>query len=162
MPMRTLDDLLQHMIRDIYHAEKQIEKKLPKMAKKAGSNELSQALEHHHQERLQQIENIQKALDRLDISKRGEKCQAIQGILDEAKEIMEEIEDRGTLDAGIVASAQAVEHYEITRYGTIVAWAKKLGHDEVAKLMQQNLDQEYAADQKLSELAGSKLNAKAA
>jgi ferritin-like metal-binding protein YciE len=150
------------LVKDIYYAEKKILKQLPKMAAKADSEMLRKAFEEHAEETEGQIENLEAALEHLDLPKRGEKCEAIEGILEEAKSMIAEIEDPDTLDAGMIAAAQAVEHYEITRYGTIVAWAKRLGHDEVARLMQDNLDQEYAADQKLSKLAESSLNREAA
>jgi ferritin-like metal-binding protein YciE len=162
MAMKNLDDLLEHMLKDIYYAEKQILKELPKMAKKADSDALRRAFEDHKSETEQHVANLDKVFDDLGLAHRGEKCEAIEGILAEAKSIMDEIEDADALDAGMIAAAQAVEHYEITRYGTIVAWAKHLGHDEVAKLMQANLDQEYAADQKLSKLAEGSLNREAA
>jgi ferritin-like metal-binding protein YciE len=162
MVMKNLDDLLEHMLKDIYYAEKQILKELPKMAAKADSPDLRTAFEDHKAETEEQVANLEKAFEKLDIAQRGEKCEAIEGILEEAKSIMKEIEDPDALDAGMIAAAQAVEHYEITRYGTIVAWARHLGHDEVAKLMQANLDQEYAADQKLTELAEGSLNREAA
>lgn len=162
MAMKDLSDLLEHMLRDIYYAEKQIVKELPKMAKKADSDELRSAFEKHRDETKEQIENIEKALELLGHSKRGEKCEAIEGILKEGSSIMDEIEDADTLDAGMISVAQAVEHYEITRYGTIVSWARHLGHDEVADLMQKNLDQEYEADRSLSKLAEGSLNREAA
>ena len=162
MALKNLDDLLEHMIKDIYYAEKQIEKELPKMAKKADSDELRKAFEQHAQETRQQIENLEKAFEKLGKKPKGEKCLAMDGILAEGKEIMDEIEDADALDAGMIASAQAVEHYEITRYGTIVSWAKHLGHDEIARLAQKNLDQEYATDEKLTKLAESRLNREAA
>jgi ferritin-like metal-binding protein YciE len=162
MAMKDLGDLLEHMLQDIYYAEKQIVKELPKMAEKADSAELRQAFESHLEETKGHVENLERAFEHLDIAKKGEKCEAIEGILKEAKQIMDEIDDPDTMDAGMIAAAQAVEHYEITRYGTIISWAKKLGHDEVAKLMQATLDQEYAADQKLTKLAESTLNQQAA
>lgn len=162
MSMKTLSDLLEHMLRDMYYAEKQVLKELPKMAKKADSDKLRAAFEKHHAETEVQVENLGKALELLGHAKRGEKCEAIEGILKEGKSIMDEIEDADTLDAGMIAVAQSVEHYEITRYGTIVAWARHLGHDEVADLMQANLDQEYEADRSLSALAEGSLNREAA
>lgn len=162
MPMKDLSDLLEHMIEDIYYAEKQIAKELPKMAESAESDELRRAFEDHLEETRGQIENIEAAFRELGMTRKAEKCEAIEGILKEARGIMEEIEDADAMDAGMIASAQAVEHYEITRYGTIVAWAKHLGRSRVADLMQANLDQEYAADRKLSKLAEGMLNRQAA
>ena len=162
MALKNLDDLLEHMLKDIYYAEKQIEKELPKMAQKAESAKLREAFEEHVEETKQQIGNLETAFEQLGLSKSGEKCEAIEGILKEAKQIMDEIEDADTLDAGMIAAAQAVEHYEITRYGTIIAWAKQLGHNEIVDLMKQNLGQEEAADKKLTDLAESSLNKQAA
>lgn len=160
--MKTLDDLFRHFLRDMYFAEKQVLKTLPKMAKKADSDELRAAIEHHHAETEQQIDNLEKVFELLGMKARGVTCDAILGILDEGKEIMSEAEDPDTLDAGMIASAQAVEHYEITRYGTMVSWAGTLGYRDVIPLLQANLDQEYAADRKLTEIAEGSLNREAA
>lgn len=162
MSMKTLDDLFVHFVRDIYYAEKQVLKTLPKMARKADSDELKAAFEHHREETEGQIENLEKVFEILGLKARGVTCEAIDGILEEGKEIMEEATDADARDAGMIAAAQAVEHYEITRYGTLVAWAKRLGHTKAAPLLQANLDQEYAADRKLSDLAEGGLNKQAA
>lgn len=160
--MKDLDALFKHFLRDIYYAERQILKTLPKMARKADAEELREAFEHHREETEQQIENLQKVFEHLDMKPRGVTCQAIDGITEEGKEIMEEAKDADTRDAGMIAAAQAVEHYEITRYGTMIAWSKALGlPNDVQKLLQANLDQEYAADQKLSKLAEATLNRQA-
>jgi ferritin-like metal-binding protein YciE len=162
MPMKSLDDLFVHFLRDMYYAEKQILKNLPKMARKAEAPELREALEHHHGETEQHVQNLEQVFEILDLKPRGVTCDAIEGILSEARDIMSETEDNNARDAGMIAAAQAVEHYEITRYGTMVAWAKQLGMDGAAKLIQQNLEQEYAADEKLTSLAESTLNRQAA
>ncbi len=162
MAMNNLKDLFVHFVRDMYYAEKQILKTLPKMAKKADSDQLRKAFEGHREETEGQIENLEKVFELLDLKPRGVTCEAIQGILEEGKEIMEEAGDDDTRDAGMIAAAQAVEHYEMTRYGTMVAWAKRLGMADAAKLLQANLDQEYAADTKLSKLAEGGLNKQAA
>jgi ferritin-like metal-binding protein YciE len=162
MAMNNLKDLFVHFVRDMYYAEKQILKTLPKMAKKADSDQLRKAFEDHREETEGQIENLEKVFELLDLKPRGVTCEAIQGILEEGKEIMEEAGDDDTRDAGMIAAAQAVEHYEMTRYGTMVAWAKRLGMADAAKLLQANLDQEYAADTKLSKLAEGGLNKQAA
>lgn len=162
MSLRSLDDLFTHFVRDMYYAEKQVLKTLPKMARKADSAELREAFEHHREETEGQIANLEKVFEMLDLRPRGVTCQAIEGILDEGKEIMEEATDADTRDAGMIAAAQAVEHYEITRYGTMIAWANRLEMKDAASLLQANLDQEYAADQKLSKLAETKLNREAA
>lgn len=162
MTLNSLDDLFTHFLRDIYYAEKQVLKTLPKMARKADSDELRRAFEHHRKETEGQIENLEKVFEILGLKPRGVTCEAINGILEEGKEIMEDVEDADTCDAGMIAAAQAVEHYEITRYGTLVAWAKRLGMADAAKHLQANLDQEYQADRNLSKLAETKLNKEAA
>ena len=162
MAMKSLDDLFLHFVKDMYHAEKQILKTLPKMAKRAGSDDLRKALEEHREETEGQIERLERVFEILGKRARGEYCDAIHGILEEGKEIMQEVEEADVLDAGMIAAAQAVEHYEISRYGTLVAWAKQLGHDEAAKLLQETLDQEYKTDKLLSQLAQTQLNAEAA
>jgi len=161
--MNTLESLFKHFLRDIYYAEKQVLKTLPKMARKAEADELKEAFEHHREETEAQIDNLEKVFEHMGLKPRGVTCEAIQGILDEGKEIMEEAEDGDTRDAGMIAAAQAVEHYEITRYGTMIAWAQTLGLDsEVVQLLKENLDQEYAADRKLSALGEKSLNRQAA
>lgn len=160
--MKDLEGLFKHFVRDIYYAEKQILKTLPRMARKASSTDLKEAFELHREETETQVENLEKVFEILGLKPRGVTCAAMDGILEEGKEIMEEAEDPKTRDAGMIAAAQAVEHYEITRYGTMIAWAKELGMNDAAKLLQANLDQEYAADDKLTKLAESALNKKAA
>lgn len=162
MAMKNLSDLFVHFVRDIYYAEKQVLKTLPKMARKADSPQLREAFEHHREETEQQIENLEKVFEQLGLKARGVTCDAINGILDEGKEIMDEAQAPDARDAGMIAAAQAVEHYEITRYGTLVSWARQLGHTQAVPLLQANLDQEYAADKKLSTLAEKALNAEAA
>lgn len=159
--MKDLDALFKHFLRDIYYAEKKVLKTLPKMARKAESDELREAFEAHREETEQQIENLEKVFEHLGLKARGVTCEAIDGILEEGKEIMEEAETGDARDAGMIAAAQAVEHYEITRYGTMIAWAKALGRDEVVDLLRANLEQERAADTKLTDLAESTLNAEA-
>ena len=161
--MKDLKGLFTHFLKDIYFAEKKIAKTLPKMAKNAESAELRMAFEGHLKETEGQIENLEKVFGHLDMQPRGVTCEAIEGILAEGKGIMKECENGDTMDAGMIAAAQAVEHYEITRYGTMIAWAKTLGLGaEVEKLLQANLDQEYAADNKLDKLAEGALNRQAA
>lgn len=160
--MKDLEGLFKHFVRDIYYAEKQILKTLPRMARKANSDELKEAFEHHREETEQQVQNLEKVFETMGLKPRGVTCAAMDGIIEEGKEIMDEAEDPDTRDAGMIAAAQAVEHYEITRYGTMIAWAKQLGMNDAVKLLQANLDQEYAADDKLTKLAESALNKKAA
>jgi ferritin-like metal-binding protein YciE len=160
--MKDLEGLFKHFLKDIYHAEKQVLRSLPQMARKAGSEELREALELHREQTEEQIENLEKVFEHVGLKARGSTCEAMQGLSEEGKEIMSEAEDGATRDAGIIASAQAVEHYEIARYGTMIAWAKTLGMTEAADLLQKNLDQEYEADKKMSKLAEKSLNRKAA
>jgi ferritin-like metal-binding protein YciE len=162
MAMKTLDDLFVHFLRDMYYAEKQILKALPKMARKADAAELREAFESHREETEEQIENLEKVFELLGLKARGVTCEAIEGIIAEAKEIMSETEDPDARDAGMIAAAQAVEHYEITRYGTLAAWAAQLGKGDAEKLIRANLKQEYAADEKLTKLAEGALNRQAA
>lgn len=162
MAMNDLRDLFVHFVRDIYYAEKNILKTLPKMARKADSEELRDAFEEHRAETESQIENLEAVFELLDLKPRGITCEAIDGILEEGKEIIDETKDPDARDAGMIAAAQAVEHYEITRYGTMVAWAKRLDMPKAAELLQKNLDQEYSADRKLSKLAETGLNREAA
>lgn len=162
MSLNSLDDLFVHFLRDIYYAEKQILKTLPKMARKADSDRLREAFESHLAETEDHVATLEKAFEALGLKARGVTCDAINGILEEGKEIMSDAGDPDTRDAGMIAAAQAVEHYEITRYGTLVAWATQLGKPDVAKMLSATLEQEKAADRKLSDLAESVLNKEAA
>ena len=159
---KTLDNLFLDTLKDIYYAEKQIYKALPKMAKAAESDQLRAAFEKHHDETEGQIARLEQIFDLLDKPARGKKCDAIEGILDEGKEIMEEYKGEAALDAGLLAAAQAVEHYEISRYGTLKAWATKLGHRDAVKLLDQTLNEEKKTDDALSKLALTAVNAEAA
>lgn len=161
MALKTLEDLFKHTLRDVYYAEKQVLKTLPKMAEKAESEDLRKAFEHHREETETQIKNLEKVFEQLGLKPRGVTCDAIDGILDEGTEIMEEAEPEA-LDAGLAASAQAVEHYEIARYGTMISWAEQLGYKDAVPLLKANLAQEYAADDKLTKLAEKTLNKAAA
>jgi ferritin-like metal-binding protein YciE len=160
--MKTLDDLFVHLLRDIYYAEKQILKNLPKMARKADSEELREAFESHRDETEQHVETLEKVFEARDLRPRGITCEAIDGILAEAKEIMSETDDPSARDAGMIAAAQAVEHYEMTRYGTLISWAKQLKQNDVASLLEKTLEQEKAADEKLTRLAEQAVNREAA
>src|SRR6201985_3959368 len=162
MADKDLNDLFLDTLKDIYYAEKQIYKSLPKMAKAANSDKLRAALEKQEGETETQIERLEKIFEIIGKAARGKKCDAIEGILDEGKEIMEEYEDEPALDAGLLAAAQAVEHYEISRYGTLKAWAQKLGLTDAVKLLDQTLAEEKKTDDALSEIAVSAVNAEAA
>ena len=160
--MKTMDDLFLHHLKDIYYAEKQILKALPKMVKVTKSPELAEAFETHRQETEGQVQRLEQIFEILDKPARGVKCEAIEGLIAEAKEVMDEAKESGVLDAGLLASAQAVEHYEIARYGTMSAWANQLGLSKAVELLEQTLEQEKAADRLLTRLAESAVNAEAA
>jgi ferritin-like metal-binding protein YciE len=159
---KKLDDLFLETLKDIYYAEKQILRALPKMAKNANSPELKQAFEAHKQETEGQVERLQQIFEMLDKPARGKTCDAILGIIEEGKEIMEDFAGSPALDAGLVGAAQAVEHYEIARYGTLKAWAGQLGMKEAAALLDATLQEEMKTDKLLSGLARNPVNAKAA
>ncbi|QJP13484.1 ferritin-like domain-containing protein [Starkeya sp. ORNL1] len=160
--MKDLNDLFVHLLKDVYYAEKQILKALPKMAKAAQTPELKKAFETHREETEGQVERLQQVFEMMNKPARGVKCDAIEGLVDEAKEVMEEAEAPEVMDAGLLASAQAVEHYEMARYGTLIAWAGQLKMPEAAKLFEANLAQEKNADKVLTELALRSVNRKAA
>jgi ferritin-like metal-binding protein YciE len=160
--MQSLEDLFVNLLKDVYYAEKQILKALPKMAKKAESDDLRQAFQHHLKETEGQVQRLEQVFALCDLKPAGKTCPAIKGILEEGEEDMKEAKDPDVLDAGMIADAQAVEHYEIARYGTMIAWAKQLGMKEAAGLLEQTLEQEYNADRTLTELAESSLNRQAA
>jgi ferritin-like metal-binding protein YciE len=163
MPNRkNLEDLFTETLKDIYFAEKQILRALPKMAYQAESPELKQAFETHRDETEGQVERLNQVFEQLGRPARGKTCEAIVGIIDEAKEIMAEFKGAGALDAGLAASAQAVEHYEIARYGTLKSWARELGMNDAVKLLDETLQEEIKADQLLTKLATSTINRKAA
>jgi ferritin-like metal-binding protein YciE len=158
----TMDDLL-HGLKDIYYAENQIVKSLPKLIDKATNRELSKGLKDHLEETKNQIARLDQVFQKLGQQPKGVECPAIDGLIDEADEVVGEVEDKEVLDAAIIGSAQAVEHYEIARYGTLIAWAESLGHDDIIQLLNTNLNEEKAADKKLSTVAVRKgVNRKAA
>jgi ferritin-like metal-binding protein YciE len=162
MTVKSMEDLFLHTLKDIYHGEKQILRALPKMAKMASSQELKQAFEQHREETLGQVERLEQVFEKLGKRARGEPCEAIEGLVEEGKEIMEEVQDPEVLDAGLIAAAQAVEHYEIARYGTLAAWAKELGRNEIADLLSQTLAEEKKTDELLNRLAEGRINKRAA
>ncbi len=160
--IKTLDDLFVHTLRDIYYAEKQIKKGLPSMIEKANNAELKSGFQSHLKETEGQLDRLEQVFKQHGVEAKAVECPAIDGILKETSEIASDVGDAEVMDAALIAAAQAVEHYEITRYGTLVAWAKQLGRDDCAKLLQQNLDEEHAADGKLNSLANQGINQKAA
>jgi ferritin-like metal-binding protein YciE len=162
MAEKDLNELFLDTLKDIYYAEKHILKALPKMAKAASSDKLQAAFEKHHDETEAQIERLEKIFELLGKPARGKKCDAIEGILDEGKEIMDEYAGTPALDAGLLAAAQAVEHYEIARYGTLKAWAAKLNLPQAIKLLDQTLAEEKNTDETLSKIAETAVNYEAA
>ena len=158
----TMDDLFVHTLQDIYYAENQIKKALPEMVAKATSPALKQGFETHLRETEGHIGRLKEVFRLHGVEEQGLNCPAIDGILEEANDVASEVQDKPVLDAALIAAAQAVEHYEITRYGTLVAWAKQLGREDCAALLKQNLDEEAATDERLTQLAMDGINRKAA
>jgi ferritin-like metal-binding protein YciE len=158
----TFHDAFIDELRDTYDAERQLTKALAKLAKAATSPDLREAFETHLEETKGQIERLEEVFECLEEKVRGKHCEGIAGIIEEGKSLMEEDFDDATLDAGLIAAGQRAEHYEIAAYGTLVAWAKTMGHTDAAALLQENLDEEKAANEKLSELAEGGINQTAA
>jgi ferritin-like metal-binding protein YciE len=158
---KTLDDLFHDTLKDIFFAEKKILATLPKMAKAAQNADLKAAFEKHREETQGHVERLEKVFAIIEAKPQGKTCAAIVGITDEGAEIMEEYKGSPALDAGLLAAAQAVEHYEITRYGTLRTWAEELGLDEAVDLLSQTLDEEEATDEALTELAKTAVNQEA-
>ncbi len=161
-PIKTLDDLFVHTLQDIYYAENQIAKNLPTMIEKATNTQLKQAFQTHLVETKGQITRLEQVFEMHGQPVKAVTCAAMDGILAESKELMGDVADPQVLDVAMLASAQAIEHYEITRYGTLVALAKQLGRADCASVLHLNLDEEKATDKKLSELAEGQVNQKAA
>src|SRR5271166_6396629 len=148
--IKNMNDLFLHMLRDIYYAEKQIVKALPDMIEKASNPQLKQGFQTHLRETENHVKRLEQAFELIGKKAQGVDCPAIDGIIKEAKEVTGEVDDKQVLDAALIAAAQAVEHYEMARYGTLIAWAKQLGHGNVATLLNQTLDEEKATDKKLT------------
>jgi ferritin-like metal-binding protein YciE len=160
--MNNLQELFHHMLMDVYYAEQKILKSLPKMAKKASDKTLTEAFESHREETEKQLERLNDVFAMLKEKPKGETCEALDGLVAEAEEILADAKTDAVRDAGLLAAAQAVEHYEIARYGTLVAWAKEIGLKGAADVLQQTLDEEYAANDKLDKLAAKRINKQAA
>jgi ferritin-like metal-binding protein YciE len=158
---RTLQELFLATLQDIYHGEKQILKALPKMAKHATTPELKQAFQHHLEQTEGQVDRLQRVFEIMDKTARGRTCEAIEGLVEEGKEVMSEAETGEVMDAGLIAAAQAVEHYEIARYGTLKSWAQQLGMKEAAQLLDQTLQEEKQTDELLNKIAMSGANQRA-
>ena len=160
--IKSMNDLFEHQLRDIYYAEKQIEKSLPKMIDKATDPQLKAGFEKHLTQTKGHIERVEQVFELHGVKAKTVNCPAIDGILAEADEVSGDVDDKEGLDAALIASAQAVEHYEITRYGTLIAWARQLGRDDCAAVLKETLEEEKATDRKLSELAETQVNLRAA
>jgi len=160
--IKNMDDLFVHTLRDIYYAEKQILSALPKMIEKSKDPQLKQGFQTHLGETKNHVTRLEQVFRLHRQEPRGVNCPAIDGIIEEANDVAGEVEDQAVLDAALIAAAQAVEHYEMTRYGSLIAWAKRLGRHDCAALLQQNLDEEKAADKKLTAIAESNVNRAAA
>jgi len=162
MKLNTMEELFVGELRDIYYAEKQLVKALPKMAKAATEPQLRTAFEEHLEETKGQVSRLEQVFSSLGLKPRGEKCEAMEGMIEEGKEIIDADGEDAVRDAALIAGAQKVEHYEIAAYGCLVTWAKQLGHNEAASLLGETLAEEKAADEKLTSLAESGVNAEAA
>ena len=159
---KGFNELCLSFLRDIYYAERQILKALPKMAKVAQSEQLRQAFQQHREETEHHVERLQQVFEKLGSRARGQTCEAINGIIEEGEELVGDFEKGPVLDAALIANAQAVEHYEMCRYGALVAWAKVAGKNDVVELLEKTLEEEKKADTLLNELANSQVNQEAA
>lgn len=159
--MKTLKDLFEHQLKDLYSAESQIIEALPKVIKEATDSKLKKAIEDHLKETKEQKKRLEEICEDLGIKPSGETCKAMKGLIGETEGFIKEAGDKEVMDAGLIAEAQRVEHYEISGYGTAVRYAKELGHNAIAKKLQITLDEEYNADNKLNKLAEGRLNKKA-
>lgn len=162
MKIKTINDLFADMVKDLYSAESQLVKALPKMAKKATTPQLKKGFEKHLEETLKQKERLERVAEILDITPKGKKCAAMEGLIEEAEEAISEVKDADVLDAALIAAAQKVEHYEIASYGTVCTLAKTIGNNEIARLLGQTLKEEKETDSKLTEIAETMVNEKAA
>lgn len=160
--IKTMNDLFVHQLQDIYYAENQLMKALPNMAQKATDPQLKQGFLTHLEETRQQVKRLEEVFRMHGAEIKAVNCPAIDGIIEEADEVAGEVADKAVLDAALINAAQAAEHYEITRYGSLIAWAKQLGRNDCAGVLQKTLDEEKATDKKLTSLAESKINLRAA
>lgn len=162
MPIKTLEDLFTETLKDMYYVEKKLVKTLPTMEKKAVDQELKDAINSHAAETETHVARLEQVFEACEIKPQAKKCEALEGLLEEANEVLEDIKDDRAMDAAIISSAQTVEHYEMARYGSLIAWARELGFNEAADIMQETLDEEESADQKLSDIAEDAVNQRAA
>jgi len=160
--IKNMDDLFVHTLRDIYYAEKQIVKSLPEMIDKAHNQQLKQGFQTHLRESENHVKRLEQVFQLLGKQAQGVDCPAIDGIIEEAEDVAGEVQDKTVLDAALIAAAQAVEHYEMTRYGTLIAWAKQMGRNDAATLLNQTLEEEKATDKKLTQMAEANINRRAA
>jgi ferritin-like metal-binding protein YciE len=160
--IKTMNDLFLHQLQDIYYAEKQLVKALPKMAGKATDRQLKQGFLIHHDETRVHVQRLEQVFEMHGAEMKAVDCPAIDGIIEEADEVAGEVQDKRVLDAALINAAQAVEHYEIARYGSLVAWARQLGRNDCASVLQKTLDEEKVTDKKLTALAESRINLRAA
>ena len=160
--IKTMDDLFVHQLQDIYYAEKQLVKALPKMAEKATDKQLKQGFLTHLEETKVHVLRLEQVFEMHGAQIKAVDCPAIDGIIKEADEVTGEVADKSVLDAALINAGQAAEHYEITRYGSLIAWAKQLGRNDCASVLQKTLDEEKATDKKLTTLAESRINLRAA
>lgn len=159
--IETMDDLFVHTLRDIYYAEQQILQALPKMIEKTTNPQLRAGFEHHLAETRNHVRRVERVFEMHGVGRGTVSCPAIDGIITEANEVAGDVDDKQVLDAALIAAAQAVEHYEMTRYGALISWAKQLGRDDCASILHENLKEEKAADQKLTDIAESQVNVEA-
>ena len=160
--IKTMEDLFVHQLQDIYYAEKQLVKALPKMAEKATDRQLKQGFLSHLEETKTHVQRLEQVFQMQGVEVKAVDCPAIDGIIKEADEVTGEVADKAVLDAALINAGQAAEHYEITRYGSLIAWAKQLGRNDCASVLQKTLDEEKATDRKLTTLAESRINLRAA
>jgi ferritin-like metal-binding protein YciE len=160
--IKTMNDLFVHQLQDIYYAEQQLVKALPKMADKASENQLKQDFMSHLEETRGHVKRLEQVFQMLGTAVKAVDCPAIDGIIEEADEVTGEVADKAVLDAALINAAQAAEHYEIARYGSLIAWARQLGRNDAASLLQKTLEEEKIADRKLTSLAEGKVNMRAA
>jgi ferritin-like metal-binding protein YciE len=160
--IKNMDDLFVHTLHDIFYAEKQIVKSLPEMIEKASNPQLKQGFQTHLRETENHVKRLDQVFNLLGKQAQGVDCPAIDGIIEEAEDVAGEVQDKNVLDAALIAAAQAVEHYEMTRYGTLIAWAKQMGRSDAATLLNQTLEEEKATDKKLTQMAEAGINRRAA
>ena len=162
MTIKTMHDLFVHTLKDIFYVEKKLSTELPRMATKANNPELRRAFEDHASQTEAHISRLEEVFDLIELQPRGENCPALDGLLEETEDLLKDVKDPDVLDAGLLAAAQAVEHYEITRYGTLIAWSRQQGFSDAEPILEETLEEEKETDKLLTEIAESDINRKAA